>query len=171
MNPSSSIKSPIHITHNKWHVRMSTLLHLQYVSPTASDMYAQAHYYVSSTCHLQLVTCTHEHTTKSPVCVTHSEWHARTSTLLHLQYVSPTSSDMYAQAHYYVSNTCHPQWVTHTHKHVTMTLVYATHGEWHICKSIPPCLQCVPPTMSGMYAIAQRPKPRTDNSLVDHPKG
>jgi len=48
-----------------------------------------------------------EHATKSPVHVTHSEWHLRKSMPLSLQYVLPTVSDTYARAQHYVFSTYH----------------------------------------------------------------
>ena len=56
-------------------------------------------------------------------------------------------------------------------EHTNMTLVYVTYGKWHICKSTPPRLQYVQPIASDMYATARRPKLRSNNSLVDPPKG
>ena len=163
--------NPIHATHDEWHVCKSTLLWLQYMPPTTSDMYTQAHYYDSNTCHPRWVTCMHEHTTTTPVHATHNEWHVRTSTPRWLQYMPPTTSDIYARAHHHDSSICHPRWVTYMLEHTTMTLVYVTHGEWHICKSIPLCLQRMSPTTSGMYARTRRPKPKLNNSLVDPIKG
>ena len=51
----------------------------------------------------------HEYTTKSLVHATHSEWDVRTSKVLWLQYMPPTTSGMYAKACHYVSSRCH-QW-------------------------------------------------------------
>ena len=52
-----------------------------------------------------------------------------------------------------------------------MTPVCVTHNKWHICKSISPCLQCMPPRVSGMHARARCPKLRLYDSLVNPPKG
>ena len=165
-----TIMSPICVTHGELHVPTSTLLSFQYVLPIVSDMYTQAHYYVSSTCHPWWVTCTHEHTTMTPVHVTHGEWHVHMSILPRLQYMPPTMSDVYARAHYHDSSICHPRQVTYMQEHTSKTPVYVTHIEWYICKSTPPCLRYVPPMASGMYARARCLKLRSDNPLVDPPK-
>ena len=139
-----------------------------------SDMYTQAHYYISSTCHPWWVTCTHEHTTMTLVHATHSEWHVCMSTLLWLQYMPPTTSDMYTRARHYVSSMCHQQWmkcmqehnyhnpgqtnplliIQRAHKAHVSPLVTCTdswcyissicHPRWHVCESTPPCLQYMP---------------------------
>jgi len=46
------------------------------------------------------------------------------------------------------SSTCHPQWMTCTHEHATMTLVHVTHSEWHVCTSTQLWLQYMLPTTS-----------------------
>ena len=89
----------VHATHNERHVGMSTLLWLQYMPPTAGDMYARSRYYISSTCDSQWVTCMQEHDTKSSIYVTPQVTHAR--------------------AYHYVSSTCHPRWVTCMQEHDT----------------------------------------------------
>jgi len=111
-------------------------LRLKYMWPTMSDMCPQAHYYDSSTCHQRQVTCAHKHTIKTPVHATHDEWHVHMGTLLSLQYMPPTVSDMCAWAHYFDSRKGHPWWVTCAHKHITKTPVRATHGEWHVRMSM-----------------------------------
>ena len=161
----------VHATHSERHACKSTLPWLQYMPPTTSDIYARAHYHDSSTCHPRWVTCTQENTTMTPIYATQGEWHIRKSTLPWLWYMPPTASDMYARAHFHDSSICHPRRVTCAHKHITMSSLHATHSEWHTCKSIPPCLQCMAPMMSGMHARAWRLKPRMENSLVDTPKG
>jgi len=93
-------------------MRTSTLLSLQYMPPMIRA---------------------HEHLTKSLV---HGTMHARAchndSSTYHFV------RGMYAKAyHYHDSSVCHPWWVTYMQEHITiMTPVYATHYEWHICKSI-----------------------------------
>ena len=86
----------------------------------------------------------------------------------------PTTSDIYARVYHYVSSTCHfvrgtyarvchhdssichPRRVKYMQKQITiMTPVYATHNEWHICKSIlPSWLWYMPPMASDIYARA-----------------
>ena len=90
-------------------------------------------------------------TTMTSIHSTHDEWHVHTRTLLRLQYMPPTMNNMYARVRYYDSSTCHPQRVTCTHEHATMTAVYTTHNEWHIWKSMILLLQYMPPTMSDIY--------------------
>ena len=135
-----------------WWALLLALLWLQYIPPTTSDMYTQEHYYVSSTCHPQWITCTHEYATMTLVHATHNEWHVRMSMLLWLQYIPPTMSDIYERAWYYYSSICHPRWVTYIQEHPTMTPLHATHNEWHVRMITILWLQYMPPMTTGIYA-------------------
>ena len=146
--------TPVRVTYGEWHVCTSILLSLQYMSPLASDIYARVHYYVSSTCHPRQVTCVQEHTMKSLVYVTHGEWHICSTTLLCLQYMSPTRSDICARAHYHDFSIWHPRRVTYIQEHIVMSIVHVTHDEWHVLMSILLRLQYMSPTTSDMYARA-----------------
>ncbi|KAL5148727.1 hypothetical protein HKD37_13G035725 [Glycine soja] len=88
-----------------------------YMSPMTSDMYAKAYHYDSNTCLPWRVTCAHEHTTTSQVCATYGitchPRHVHTSTLLSLQCMPPTTSDIFAGVCHHDSDVCHPQRVTY----------------------------------------------------------
>ena len=70
----------VYVTHSEWHVCKSTPLRLQYMPPTASDMYARACHYVSNTCHPRWVICMQEQAITSLIRATHSECHVCKST-------------------------------------------------------------------------------------------
>ena len=89
-------------------------------------------------------------TTMSLVYSTRGEWH--NARAYHYQASSTTTYDMCALAYYHDSSMYHLRQVTYMQKHITTSLVRATHGERHVCKN----------TVS---------KPRLDNSLVNPPKG
>ena len=135
------------VTHGEWHTCKSILpSRLQCMPPTVSDIHARAYYHHDSCiCHQRRVIYMEEHITKHLVHVPHGEWHVCTSTSLRLQCMSPMVSDLHAWAHHHDdSSVCHPWQVTHMQESdAIMALVYATHGEWHIWKSLSQCLQCV----------------------------
>jgi len=89
MQDRITMMTPVHVTHDEWHVHTSTLPSLQCVPPTTSGMPAREYYYHgysvchprqvthtqertiydSSTCHPHRVACGHEHPTKPSVRV------------------------------------------------------------------------------------------------------
>ena len=59
----------------------------------------------------------------TPVYATHNKWHTCKSTLpSRVQYMPPTTSDIYARAYRHVSSTCHPRWVACMQEHSVQNL-------------------------------------------------
>ena len=91
--------------------------------------------------------CAHEHPTKFPKCATHDEWHICKSILpSQLQCMPPMMSDIHARAYYHHNSSVYNLWwVTYMQECITtMTPVYATHDEWHICTTSDMCSRAHP---------------------------
>ena len=65
----------------------------------------------------------HEHPAMSPMYTVHGEWHTcKSVSIPRLQYVPPTTSDIYAGAYYHFSSVCHPWRVACMQEHGAQNL-------------------------------------------------